>query len=117
MRPVRSGQHRRRVELIDEVKTGDDSFGQPITAPEVLATFWAEVRPLRGAEVLNVKQIWATASLFVSFRWLGSAVRPNPTHALRLLPEGRILNILSVSNVEERNRSYELICGERVAPP
>lgn len=117
MRPVRSGLHRRRVELLDEVETGVDSFGQPITDPEVLATFWAEVRPLRGSEILNVKQIWATATLAVSFRWLGSAVRPNPSHVLRLLPEGRLLNILNVSNVEERNRSYELICEERVKTP
>lgn len=113
MRPVRPGNLRRRVELVDLIDM-PDTFGQPIKAWSTVASFWAEVRPLRGAEVLNVKQVWATATLMVSFRWLGRSIRPNPAQVLRLLPEGRLLNILNVNNLEERNRAYELVCEERV---
>lgn len=112
MRPLRSGLQRHRVELQGLAET-IDSFGVAAKAWTPLATFWAEVRPLRGSEFLNVKQVWATAEYFVNFRWLGPAVAVDPTQRLKVLNSGKILNILNVNNVEERNRSYELVCTER----
>lgn len=115
MRPLRSGLQRHRVEL-HGIAEARDSVGVARKTWVVLATFWAEVRPLRGAEILNVKQVWATAEYFVNFRWLGQDLPVDSTQRLKVLNSGKILNILNVNNVEERNRSYELVCTERSLP-
>ena len=114
MKPLAVGRFRQRVTLQDLVETVD-TYGQPVQSWVDLATFWAEVRPLRGSELLNVKQSWATASHFVNFRYMGSMVRPNPRQRFKLTKDGRILNILNINNVEERNRAYEVTCEEYVA--
>lgn len=113
MRPVQGGKFRQRVALQDLVET-QDTYGQPIQSWVDVITCWAEVRPLRGSELLNVKQNWATASHFVNHRYLGATIRPNPKQRYKLTKDGRILNILNVNNVEERNRAYEVTCEEYV---
>jgi SPP1 family predicted phage head-tail adaptor len=113
VKPIQSGKLRQRVTLQDLVETLD-SYGQPIQGWADVATFSAEVRPLRGVEVLNIKQVWATASHFVNHRYLGPDIKPNPKQRYKLLKDQRIFNILNVNNVEERNRSYEVTCEEYV---
>jgi SPP1 family predicted phage head-tail adaptor len=112
MKPVQAGKFRQRVALQDLVET-TDSYGQPVQSWVDVARVWAEVRPLRGSELLNVKQNWATASHFVNHRYLGSTV-PNPKQRYLLIKDGRIMNILNVNNIEERNRSYEATCEEYI---
>ena len=104
MRSQQVGSYRQRVALQDLVETLD-TYGQPTQSWVALATFWAEVRFLRGAELLNVKQNWATATHIVSCRWQGGATLPNPRMRFQLVKDSRIINILSFQNVEERNRN------------
>ena len=111
MRPLQIGRHRQRVTLQDLVEA-PDTYGQPIQSWVDVATIWAEVTPLGGREALNVKQVWATASHMVRFRYLGASVVPSAKQ--RFAFKGRYLNILNVNNVEERNRSYEATCEEYV---
>jgi SPP1 family predicted phage head-tail adaptor len=112
MRPVQVGKFRQRVTLQGLQET-IDTYGQPVQSWVDLVTIWAEVRPLRGAEILNIKQTWATASHFVNHRFLG-ILRPNPKQRYQIQKDFRILNILNVNNVEERNHAYEVICEEYV---
>lgn len=116
MRPLRAGLQRHRVELQGFVETVD-SFGGVQKTWTTLATFWAEVRPLRGSEFLRANQVWAAGTYFVNFRWLGSNLVPDPTHRIKVLNSGKLLNIVAANNVEERNRSYELVCEQKVEPP
>jgi head-tail adaptor len=112
----KAGTYRQRVSLQSLVET-IDSYGQPIQSWTTLATFSAEVRPLKGSEILNIKQVWATASHFIKHRYLGVALDPNPKQRYLLQKPGepqRIFNILNSNNVEERNRSHESICEEYV---
>jgi SPP1 family predicted phage head-tail adaptor len=113
MRSQTVGIYRQRVALQDIVEAVD-SYGQPVQSWVDLSTFWAEVRFLRGSELLNVKQNWATATHMVKCRWQGAAIAPSPRMRFRLTKDNRIINILSFQNVEERNRAYEFICEEYV---
>ena len=113
MKPIQSGIYRQRVILQDLVETLD-SYGQPVQSWVDVASFWAEVRSLRGAEILNIKQTWATASHIVKHRYLGPSIIPGPKQRLTLLKDGTILNILNVNNIEERDRGYEVTCEEYV---
>jgi hypothetical protein len=129
-RPIKSGRNRQRVLLFDVPENAVDSWGQPSNTPVQIVNpgavdggFWAEVRPLRGSEMLNVRQIWALATHIVSFRWLGSTIpvsadNPNgrfmPQMKIQLLLDNSILNIEFADNVEKRNRRWELICSSHV---
>ena len=123
MRSNKVGTFRQRVILQDIPETTLDSYGQPSLGAIEIGRFWAEVRPLRGNEQLNVRQIWPTATHLVHMRWLGSVIPISSTNPaglilprmrLQLLSDGTLLNILFADNIEKRNRTWELTCDEKV---
>jgi head-tail adaptor len=123
MKPQRSGTYRQRVTLYDVPETTRDAYGQPSQAATELCSFWAEVRPLKGNEQLNVRTQWATASHIVKCRWLGSlipisATNPNghilPRMYLLCGLDGSRLDVVFANNVEKRNRAWELVAEEKV---
>jgi SPP1 family predicted phage head-tail adaptor len=111
MRTQTVGLYRQRVNLQDLTETLD-SYGQPEQAWNTIATFWAEVRELRGSELLNVKQNWATATHYVSCRWQGASLTVATRMRFQIQKDGRVLNIVDWNNVEERNRQFRFICEE-----
>lgn len=129
MRPTRSGPKRQRVLLFDIPESSTDSWAQPSLAPTQISSsasdgaFAAEVRPLRGNEILNTRQIWPTATHIVKLRFLWSAIpktpdNPNglivPQMKLQVLLDNSILNILFADNVEKRNHEWVLTCEEHI---
>lgn len=129
MKPLRVGKFRQRVQLYDVPETAQDSYGEPslngtqITGPGINGTFAAEVVPLKGDEMLNVRQMWPTATHRVRMRWLGSAIPESSTNPDGLLIprmylidtlDGSRLDVVFAENVEKRNRAWELICMEKV---
>jgi hypothetical protein len=122
-RPIKSGKNRQRVTLFDVPEGSTDTWGQPSEGPVTIGTFWMEVMPLKGDEMLNVRQVWPSATHKVKCRWLGSAIPSNsdnpqsqimPQMKLKLLLDNSWLNVIWAENVEKRNRSWELICEEHV---
>jgi SPP1 family predicted phage head-tail adaptor len=107
------GLYRQRVTLQALVET-DDNYGQPVQSWQAVATFWSEVRFLRGVELLNVKQGWATATHIISCRYQGPSFTPSPTMRFVLGKDNRIFNILAWQNIEERNRGWQFTCEEYV---
>ena len=81
MKPSQIGTYRQRVILLDIPETTQDSYGQPSLSSIEIGRFWAEVRPLRGNEQLNVRQIWPTASHIVHMRagWARKSRPPRRT--------------------------------------
>ena len=122
MRPQQVGTYRQRLALYDVPETTQDSYGQPSIVGNLIGTFWGEVRPLKGDEMLNVRQIWAIATHFVRIRWLGSAIPAGPNNPQGLIVERMYLidtldnarlDILNAQNVEKRNRMWLLTCAEK----
>lgn len=122
-RPIKSGRNRQRVTLYDVPESSTDTWGQPSQETVTIGTFWMEVNPLRGNEMLNVRQIWPTATHRVKCRWLGdsipvSADNPQkqimPHMKLKCLLDSSILNVVWAENVEKRNRAWEMICEEHI---
>lgn len=65
---MQAGALDRRV-TIERATVTQDSAGQQIRTWGVLATVWASVRPLRGAEAMMAMQVHATQTLEVSIRY------------------------------------------------
>ena len=123
MKSNRSGRYRQRVALYDIPESAADSYGQPSQARTLIGTYWAEVRPLRGNEQLNVRAVWPQASHIVSMRWLGSAIPATadnpagwivPSMVLNLGLNNSYLHIDFAENVENRNRMWQLTCQEKI---
>jgi SPP1 family predicted phage head-tail adaptor len=113
VKPLRIGQYRQRLTLQSPPVPGSetfDSFGQPVPNWTTVGTYWGYLRPLMGHEAVVAKQIKAEATHQLSTRYLGSSVAINPTY--RWLLGSRVFGIVQIINVEERNRSYEMLVRE-----
>jgi SPP1 family predicted phage head-tail adaptor len=87
-----------------------DSFGQPVQAWASVGTFWCEVIPLTGHELVAAKQVKAQATIKVKMRFQGTSISISPEN--RLLLNGRVFGLFDVRNIEERNRRYEMTAYE-----
>lgn len=100
----------RHVVTLQSPPTDSDSFGQSSTTWVTVGVFRAFVKPLQGRELAIAQQLRADISHSVTMRWLGTSVKVDGT--MRLLYKGRYLNIISVINVDERNKELDLVCQE-----
>ncbi len=110
MKPLQSGKFRQRVQLqaLSQTETFD-SFGQPIQTWSTVGTYWAEVTPLFGHELVSAKQVKSQASLKIRMRYQGHVAVSGEN---RLILNGRTLGLFDVRNIEERNRVYDMIAYE-----
>lgn len=108
---MRAGLLRHRI-TIEALDPTPDGYGD--TAPdetdglvwEPLITRWAAVEPLVGREYYKAQAEGSKATHWVRMR----KVTVSPKNRLRW--GSRILNILSVQEVEGRNRETRLLCEE-----
>lgn len=99
---------RRRVQVQSRTVT-QDTYGAASQTWATVAVRWASVEPLSGRE-----------------QWQAQQARPDVTHRVRLrrlagltarhrfLIDGRVLNITSVLDIEDRHRLHECLCVEEV---
>jgi hypothetical protein len=107
-----------------------DTWGQPSqTGSQIInpnasdGGFYFSIRPLQGNEMLNVRQIWATATHIITARWLGSVIpksndNPNgyfvPSMKLIGVNDGAVYNIVFADNPELRNRQWVLTVEQKI---
>ena len=106
---MRAATLRHRVILQSSAATADGGGGAA-TAWSDVATLWASIEPLKGAERLSAQQLESPVSHRVRLR-----MRVGVTTAMRLKFGARVFNIRAVINRGERNRLLELLCEEGVA--
>lgn len=105
---IDAGQLRHRVEIQSRTTTRG-TRGQETGTWATVATVWAKVEPLSGAEVTQARQQFASASHRVTIRYYAGLT---PKH--RFLFGDRALNIEFVQNTEERNVEHVCTCGEEI---
>jgi SPP1 family predicted phage head-tail adaptor len=111
MRPIRIGEHRQRVTIQNPMTPEtSDTFAQPTGTYTTIGTFWAFVKPLQGHELVAAKQVKAQATISIRIRWQGSSIPITPLS--RIIFNGRTFGLFDVKNIEERNRSYEMVAYE-----
>ena len=106
---MRAATLRHRVILQSSAATADGGGGAA-TAWSDVATPWASIEPLRGAERMSAQQLESRLSHRVRLRH-----RDGVTTAMRLKFGTRIFNIRAVINPAMRDRLLELLCEEGVA--
>ena len=92
-----TGKLDQRVTLERRTRTAD-GMGGFAEAWGVIATVWAQVLPLRGAEKWEAMRVTADSRMKVRIRWRGDADgQPYYTVADRLVWRGRTYNIEGVA--------------------
>ena len=98
-------RHRLTLEQLERVS--DEGGGFTETWVEV-ATLSADLRPIGGSEAVEADRLAGRVSHEVSLRY-----RPGVQPAMRFRKDARLFHILSVINVDERNRWLKCLCEER----
>lgn len=108
-RTARAGEMRERIALQDKGTPTRDGFGAEVITWETVATVWAKEVPFRGQELLAGAQ--EAGELLTRF---AVRYRPGITSAMRITKDAgdRIFDILSVVNVDARNKELLLMCRE-----
>jgi SPP1 family predicted phage head-tail adaptor len=89
-----------------------NSRGHAASGPSELMKFWCEVVQISSQELIAFNQQYPTATHRVTAPYTQSV---QPTPAMWLEYQGRRLNILSINNLDERNREWQFLCSEQVA--
>lgn len=75
-----------------------------------IATIWSSIEPVRGREYFQAASVNAENTIRFRIRYR-QGIRPS----MRLIYSGRIFDIKSVIDVNERHREIELMCQEVVS--
>ena len=98
---------RHRLTLEQLQREDDDGGGFTESWVEV-ATLFADLRPVSGGENVEADRLAGRVTHEVSLRYR-AGVQP----AMRFRQGGRLFHIVSVINVDERNRWLTCLCEER----
>lgn len=102
------GKLRHRL-VIQRENASQDSYGEDVPSWTTFATVWGSVEPLTGREYLEGKALTAEVTYRIRIRSL-SGVTPE----MRVSYDSRYFQIVSVMDVDERNREMILMCREFV---
>lgn len=107
------GQMNTRLVYEADAPTGEyNGHGDPVVATTSFE-FWARVRPVRGSEGEQAEQVRGTRLHEITCRW-----RPGFDYSGRLrfkLEPGRVMQIESIVDWEERRRELTITATERVS--
>ena len=102
------GKLRHRITLLKQVNEVND-YGASVQTWRMVATVWAEVRPLSGREYFSAQQVQSEVTTQIWLRYI-DGIKPS----MKVKFANREFEILSVLNTQERDVSLQLMCKETV---
>lgn len=102
MKSVSVADLRHRVTLEQAVLTSDGAGGSTITWSP-LKTIWAKIKPITGRETFERHKSETAMTHKITLRYDGT-----PAPGMRLTKETRCFRILSVIDLDEKNRWLQL---------
>jgi len=115
---LRIGSLRHRV-TIETITATQDAYGQetgdiaPGVAGTLVATVWAEVQDLSGAELFAAMEIHSQVTTRITCRWR-SGILPSMQVRYTTGGQSRVFDMAAMTDPEGRRRTMVLLCKERV---
>lgn len=103
---MQTGKLRHRIAIQSATET-QDAHGGPVRTWSTVATHWGSIEPLQMREIFTAQQVEAQLSHRITLRYYSGL-----TSAHRLLFGARVFNIHSVRDLDERNRTHEVLAME-----
>lgn len=114
MKPLLAGTLRRRLQLETKPAAEDaerDEHGQEVVAWTPAGVSWGNVEPLSGRELTNALQIRNDITHRITTRYRSG--RSDPSR-IRWTMAGRVFNVVSIRNLDERGVTQDFLCTEVV---
>ncbi len=108
MKPDIISRMRHQITFQSESLTTDSGGGYSLSWSNG-STVWAEILPSSGSERFFAGQMVAAKTFRITTRYISGI-----TSKMRILYGSRVLNIRSISNLEEKNEWLEIIAEEGV---
>ena len=105
---MRAGLLRQRL-AVQSVTRSQNNYGEPTDSWSTLTTIWGSVEPLQGRELFTARQVNPELTHKITVRY-STAITPDK----RIAFGSRAFDINQVRNIDERNKTMELICKELV---
>lgn len=103
---MRAGDLRTRVEIQQPVRVGSGTGGR--VEWQTYAAAWADVKPVRSTDRTDDGHFQTVRLARVTIRY-----REGVKSKMRVVIGSRVLEIVSVIDVDERHRQLDLLCEER----
>ena len=103
---MRAGKLRRSI-IIQSPTNSTDAIGGLVQTWATFASSYAEISPNNGREAIQAQQINAQQPILIHLRYI-AGVLPK----MRVIYGTRTFEIISVANLNEKNREIELTCLE-----
>lgn len=103
---MRAGRLRHRI-VLQSLTQGVDSAGGPTETFADLATVLADVEPINGREHFAASQVNTNAEYKITAYWYAGM-----TSKMRVKFGSRLFDVLSVFNVDEKNREMVMVVKE-----
>ena len=103
---MRAGLLRSRVTIQQQTRA-DDAYGGATVTWSTFATRWAHLRPLRGSELIAAQQINSHVQGEALIRFTTGV-----DATMRIVYGTRVLQILAVVNMDERDEQQRLLYRE-----
>ena len=108
---MRAGQLNRLV-AVQQRSTARDSFGQQVEAWTTIKSVYAYIEALSGNERAAAQSISTDVSHRFTVRYDAIFADPRVVATYRIVYAGRIFDIAAALNVDESNRTVELLANE-----
>ncbi|PUA17267.1 phage head closure protein [Glaciimonas sp. PCH181] len=108
---MRAGDLLHRITL-QQRSTAADSLGQQATTWSDLFTIWAYIESLTARELLAAQAVQSEVNHRITVRYRAEFANPISVAAMRAIYKGRYFNISGALNLDERNRTIELLASE-----
>lgn len=112
---MQAGWLRHRV-TVQEKDVARDEYGDEIVAWSDVVTAWAAVEPLRGRELVEMRQEYAEVSTRIRLRFLRGVDTSMRVVWVDEVAAEHVFNIEAVIHPLERKRETHLMCVELVTP-
>ncbi len=108
---MQAGQLRKRITL-QQRSSAVDSFGQQSTTWVDVFTAWASIEALSARELLAAQALQNEVSHRITLRYRAELASPVAVSAYRAVYGGRVFSITGAINLDERNRTVDLLAAE-----
>lgn len=108
---INPGYLRHKITIQKQNNNSDkqDDYGQPLDIWVDVARSWASINPISGKEIFAAETVSSEITHKIKIRY-----RSGITPDMRIVFNGRIFEIKSIINFQERNIDLQLMCKELV---
>lgn len=103
---MKAGKLRHKITIESKSNT-QDAYGALVETWGTHSTAWASIEPITGREYFDQGKVNSEVTTRIRTRHISGV-----TNLMRVKFGTRIYAIVSVINIDERNKEYELMCKE-----